>query len=258
MKKSSNVSLGIGEFFLAFAYLILGVLSIVLSQQGAIITAVLMLLSVVVMILAAISMLRNKNDALTVVVVILIGVFQLSIAIGVLFILLLIKRKPGNSAKIAKIWFLPVIVQLVLTAVSIISQRNALKFYPPVALIITIISWILPVAHVLILSKWLLRNLVTVDQSQNDVKEAKIAYYTDLLNNGTITKEEYDKYLQQIENDPNILESPSTLRGGYTSMGNGQRTPAGAIIAVIVIIGIIAWIVSDIVWGVGFLHLIFN
>ena len=264
MKNTSTKSLGVSEIILALAYLGLSVYSLIMMVSYgafgtvALITTIMSILSVIVMFIAAVSMLRNTNDKLTVVSVILLGIFQFNIAIGVLFILLLIKRKPGKSESIAKIWFIPIIVQAILTVITLIPVFTNIQAYG----YLKVVLYLLPVIHVSILSNWLLRKLKLSESAVNEAKAKQIAYYDDLLQKGAITKEEYDGYIAKIEEDfangKTTFNNPTRNFSGGATTGNGQKTPAGVLIGIIFGVLVIIWIISDLIWGVGFLHLLFN
>lgn len=261
MKNTSTRFLGISELLLALIYLglnvysVMSVMAIGSSTTLAMAVTIMNILSVAVMIIASVSMLRNTNDRLTVISVILIGIFQLSIAIGVLFVLLLIKRKPEKSATIAKIWYVPIIVQALFTVYIIIMNLKSLTF-------LSIIINLLPLAHVAVLSNWLLRKLKSSGAAIIEAKQKQIDYYNDLLQKGTITQEEYNGYIAKIEEDfasgKTTFNSKTGSLGGVATTGNGQNTSAGTLFLFISVISVIIWIVLDIIWGFGFLSLLFK
>lgn len=269
MNQSINKKLAIIEWILAVVTL--AVYVYLIYDFGFSSSYLMTLVGVIVMVFVGFAMNRGKNDKFTLVMIILLAITNMSIPILVLFVMLLISRKSSEKRhNMQRVWFVPTIVAAVCSVISFILMSTTVSRYFDYLMynspssyssmhtkfvFATIVSIVISIVHVCVLSIWLLKELdVNIKDEGN--KQARIAYFDDLLQRGVITQSEYDKSI----NDVMTTQSDSTnYKGGRTiNMGNGGKTPAGVIITALVIIGLIAWVISDFVWGVGFLHLLFN
>lgn len=287
MSKSTCKKLAITEWIIALINLV----SIYLKYIGwytAVDTPTSFLYAIVgeiFIIIAGFAMYTEKNNAFTLFSIILLSttiIISLNIStimyynplriaicvipISVLFIMYLISRKSSEMRqKIKHIWFIPTIVVFLFSIACTIwyIRANGISAYDlmdvcikyPWAFIRIFAPLVIAIANVWVLSVWLLKEL-DVNIKGNDYKKAQISYFDDLLQRGVITQSEYDKSV----NDVMTTQSDNTKykRMRTLNMGNGGKTPAGVIVSALVIIGLIVWVISDFIWGFGFLHLIFN
>lgn len=176
------------------------------------------ILIIVLQCILGFSMYRERNDGVTVFVVLLycfvdilfpiimnsfIG-FSLMMIVSlvlalvpdcVLIIGLFARRKSNNVSVFSKIWFVPAVIHLACTLLSNI-LINGYLFNGMTSIAVSVVNF-------LILGYWLWSylNYLTV-KTDNDfaqaTKNGQIAYFDDLLKRGVISQQEYDEKISQL------------------------------------------------------------
>ena len=195
--KLKSVKLGFAIWFLAIIQLatLIPVIEAMSSiGTSAIVTSIIFpIIGFVMMFVLGIAVMRGVNDKMTLVVVAIFAIVNLSIAMGILVILLLIRRFSKNKTFTKNIWFLPGIIQTVFAVINLINYgvfTFTLKY-----LIIYLSSYLATVALYFILGYWLLKMM-----KYETSAEATIAYYDDLLARGVISAEEYESKTSALKN----------------------------------------------------------
>lgn len=144
------------------------------------------------------AMFREKNDKVTMVIVIIFAVLSFSIPVGILVVLMLCRRYAKKINFVQKCWFVPAAISGIVSIVNLVRVLEYASYYPAGRLLLTVLIYIVNILTYLILGYWLVKELDIVDKGTR-IKASQTAYFDDLLSRGVITKEEYDEKISSIK-----------------------------------------------------------
>lgn len=185
----TNKQLALAAWAIAAIYLV----NTVLNLGMGIVWVITQLFAVALQCLIAYAVQRDRNDTFTLVTVIIFAVTSLGIPAITLIALVLCIKYVKNSEKFRSLWFLPGVVTLVFGLINLLSYFSVLN----------LIMVATNTVNYLMLGYWMCKGLGIVSKDtkvKEGTKSGKLAYYTDLYNQGAISEEEFAAKKAEIKN----------------------------------------------------------
>lgn len=197
MKTLSNKTLSV----IAWAVAAVQLLCMFLSMRGFyILPLVLNLLPVVLMCIFAMLIQKDRRDTVTLVLVLVFAVVNLSIPSVLLAGLFLFKRFEKKPRSLNSCWILPSLAEALFGGINIglVLAYESQQTYLP-----AILGFIAALATYYILGYWLFNNAADRQAQERDKQTAslnkQLAYYNDLYQQGAITADELEKKKAELE-----------------------------------------------------------
>ncbi|MCM1509061.1 MAG: hypothetical protein NC177_18275, partial [Ruminococcus flavefaciens] len=150
--------------YCAWAIATMSLVSIFFNRPTSVVYLILKLISIALQFVIGYAIFKNKNDKITMIVVILYAITNLSIPFGVLVVFMLLRRYAKKDKLVQNCWFVPAIVYGVLSIISLVSILKNVSIYPAFNLFVIIISHIVNILNFVILGYWLLGKLTDINK----------------------------------------------------------------------------------------------
>ncbi len=193
-KKLSYVAWAIAAFYL---------LNALLNIASGGIWVITQIIGVVLQCLLAYAMYRERNDKVTMIIVIIFAITSLSIPVAILMVLVLCRRYAKKIEFVQKCWFVPAAIMVILSFITIINMLSYSDYYTGGQIFLNVVAYIANIINYLILGYWLVKSLEIVDvktKKEFGTRQSQLEYYTDLHNQGAISDVEFAKKKAEIEN----------------------------------------------------------
>ncbi len=189
MKRNNFIWIGLVILACAAANLVINIVNIKFLTTFSMIT---LLISTLLLFFLGFAAFRGKNDIITLIAVVLYGLFALSIPMAILVVLLLIRRFTKYKTISKTLWFTPAIAAAILSLITFLRYGKAMvELLSP----LYYVQYFLPIPLFLCLGFWLLKELKDNDSEKHD---KSVAYLDDLMARGVISKEEYDQKINDL------------------------------------------------------------
>ncbi len=197
MKTLSNKTLSVIAWVVAAVQL----LCMFLAMRGFYILSVVSnLLPIVLMCVFAVLMQKDRRDTLALVLMIVFGLVNFSLASILLAVLYTIKHFSKKPSSFTVCWIIPALVEAVAGGINIghVLVNGSQRTYLP-----AILGFIAALAAYYALGYWLFNNAKDRQAQENEKQSASInkqlAYYNDLYEQGAITADELEKKKAELE-----------------------------------------------------------